>query len=60
MATTHIDYEIGLLRSTTEILLGFIDKNPAPFMSDRVIDSEKIAASAKAIADALHAAAKRG
>ena len=59
MATTVVDYEIELLRSTKEILLGFIDKNPGRFLSGTGIDSEKIAADAKAIADALHGAIKQ-
>ena len=59
MTATLIDYEIELLRSTKEILLGFIDKRAGLFISGKAIDSERIAADAKAIADALHGAVKQ-
>ena len=59
MTATLIDYEIELLRSTKEILLGFIDKSHSRFISGTGINPGIIAADAKAIADALHGAVKQ-
>lgn len=60
MAIEGSNYEIELLRATKEIILKFIESNPAFYAADRGIpDSERISAMAGIIATALHKAVKQ-